>query len=181
MHRDFPLVGRWTHTHTHTDTHTQTHTQMNFSEAIDRSFIAMHIIDIVLCLIFCFIQNFSLDIVTGEFPVWDKNERHDFYLLLLILFYLLLNAVLEQSSVLTNQHCLCRSCSFPKMYLTNNFSSACARRLDPVSHQSVCLWWIFMVLLTLWRWSPPTPSGPGEHAVVNIKNLIKLQTPPVRS
>lgn len=41
-------------------------------------------------------------------------------------------------------------------------SCGCLRRLAQVSHQSVCLWWICTVQLTLWKWCLRTPSEPGS-------------------
>ena len=58
---------------------------------------------------------------------------------------------------------------FMRFYLIVCVPFSCARRQARVSHQSVCLWWIYTVQLTLWRWCLPTPSGPGTTSLWMLK------------
>lgn len=58
---------------------------------------------------------------------------------------------------------------FHEFYLIVCLFLSCARRQARASRQSVCLWWIYTVQLTLWRWCLPTPSGRGTTSLWMLK------------
>lgn len=63
------------------------------------------------------------------------------------------------------------------------FTFSGAYRRAQISHQSVCLWWIFTVPLTLWRCCLLTLSGPGKASSWTQKHSypLRLTTWPVRN
>lgn len=60
-------------------------------------------------------------------------------------------------------------------FIWSVFFFSCSRRRARASRQSVCLWWIYTVQLTLWRWCLPTPSGRGTTSLWMLKNRINLE------